>query len=217
MRGYIRYIIIAAIVLLKPISLSAAAEREGGELLRELSENISKLGRYEVNFSIDMKSQESSVTGSYHVDAERYMLDISGAQIYGDGEVRYSVDSANKEVVIERLEGSMPMIILNPAVAFISLDKYFDAEVIVRQKVVESGIEVILIDLRPKQDGENSLKMEGSVLALNSDTKLPCSIAYAVDGEIVTVLVTSIKPTEKLIPSLSEIEYPAEYEIIDLR
>ncbi len=215
-RRYIKYlvIVVAAFVVLSPRALVAST---GDDLLRELSNNISKLGCYEVSFSIEMTAQHREVTGRYIVDEHRYSLDMSGLRIYGDAKTRYSIDAENHEVVIERLDGSIPMLILNPALAFIALDRHFDARVIAKQEASDHSEELIVLELKPKSNIASSLEIDSSVLALDGLTKLPSSIGYMVDGEIIRIKVNSIMQSDMTIPPFDSIDYPAEYEIIDLR
>ncbi len=192
-------------LLISPIMSFGAS---GDELLRELSQSIEQLGRYEVNFILRVSEQASVSSGNYLVDSQRYILSLSGFKIYGDNSLRYSVDQMNREVVIERMESSMPMIVVNPASAFVELDRYFNAS------VQKSDAAVIQIRLEPKR---RSTLVEGATLLLDAQSKLPREVIYLADGDEVRVVIESIVSTEQQIPMLEEIGYPDEYEVIDLR
>lgn len=177
--------------------------------LSDMSLAIEALGRYEVRFSIYVDGIDATGEGRYLVDGGRYYLEIAGQQIYGDSQQRCSVDHNNREVILERLEvdDQSPMIIVNPAEAFTSLERYFDAE--------EMGSEDdrVAFKLTPKS-GANIL--ESTLLEVDRATKLPRVVTYFANDEVVEVMLHNISSFDGS-PSATTPTYPDDYDIIDIR
>ncbi len=184
-----------------------AVGANGDELLRDMSLSIKSFGCYDVSFAISTETGGEAIEGSYTVDEERYRLDLSGFMIYGSKGVRYSVDSVNREVVIERLDEALPMVMVNPAKAFIGLDGEFHSEVVSEDK------ESVTLKLQPKKESLKGVVMELQ-LRVDRETKLPKSIAYNAENESINIEVRSFTKSDT---KLSKIAIPKEYEVIDLR
>lgn len=202
-RAVKRYAVLSLWLLMLPL---CGVCSDGVKMLTELSSAMSSLGRYSVDFSVEVGGEKVSEAGAYMVDGERYILTIAGQKFYGDDTTRYTIDTRNREVVIEPIDGSVQMVIANPAQAFSQLEKGFDVEVI-------EGAACKLL-LTPKVSGAI---VESSELELDSDTKLPRSISYVADGESVKITILRLVSTSETIPKLTDIEYPEEFTVIDLR
>ncbi|MFI3269897.1 MAG: hypothetical protein R3Y34_05830 [Rikenellaceae bacterium] len=218
-----------------------AVGANGDELLRDMSLAIKSLGCYDVAFAISTEASGKAnseqngeanveaIEGSYTVDEERYRLDLSGFMIYGSKGVRYSVDSVNREVVIEQLDEALPMVIVNPAKAFIGLDDEFYSEVVSEdnesvtlklQPKKESVTlrsqpkkESVTLRSQPKKESVKGVAMELQ-LKISRETNLPKSITYNADNESINIEVKSFTKSNT---KLSKIAIPTEYEVIDLR
>lgn len=181
------------LLLFVPMSLLASP-------LKEISEAVKALGRYEVGFTVDGEM------GEYWVDGERYHLSFGGQEIYGDGDVRYSINHRYREIVVERdaQDVALPVVVANPTTAFTSLDRLF--------RVVESveGDGRAVLSLEPKA---RRLALSGAVVEMDMETKLPTLVTYFADGESVTIKINRFVATKKyLSPHL-----PEGYEMIDIR
>ncbi|MFR9564795.1 MAG: hypothetical protein SNG14_04610 [Rikenellaceae bacterium] len=229
-----------------------AVGANGDELLRDISLAIKSLGCYDVAFAISTEASGKAnseqngeanveaIEGSYTVDEERYRLDLSGFMIYGSKGVRYSVDSVNREVVIEQLDEALPMVIVNPAKAFIGLDDEFYSEVVsednesvtlklqpkkesvtLRSQPKKESVtlksqpkkESVTLRSQPKKESVKGVAMELQ-LKISRETNLPKSITYNADNESINIEVKSFTKSNT---KLSKIAIPTEYEVIDLR
>lgn len=200
-----RYLSIYLALLLSISPLMADDKSE--KILDELSLAVDNLGRYEVQFEI-VNGGDVVAEGEYLVDQDLYRLLIASQEIYGDREYRYTVDHVLKEVVMESIDSSLPMVIANPARAFSGLNRSFDSE------IVKMEGESIYVELTPKNKGE---MIDSALLELDSVTKLPSSAKYVAEGEKIVVRILSItQSTTPLIP-LAEISLPNGYEKIDIR
>ncbi len=196
------------LLMLCSVAVAFGQARSGDSELKELSRVISKMEQYEVQFEINMGVGGAAQRGSYFVDAERYILNIAPFLIYGDSGVRYTVDNNNLEIVIESVDESMPIIVSNPAMAFVALDSSFDAV------VAEESAEEINLVLTPKAQ-----KVLVDTIELKLDVKrmLPMAICYMADGEQIVVKIEKIAHSTQRIPQLEALTLPDGYEVMDLR
>ncbi len=190
---------------------SGYASEQSDGLLRDLSAAIKSLGRYEARFTIESNGDLLDFVGRYAIDGERYMLDISGAVIYGDSRVRYTVDSLKREVIVERVTDDTPMLTSNPARAFTSLDEIFSSTL----KSSDGGY--YTLSLRPK--GKITL-FQRAELRISQDSSLPTMVSYRASGDQVVIRLSDFAPIaeDTLIPRVLDAAiYPAGYEVIDFR
>ncbi len=177
--------------------------------IEAMSSAIAALGRYEVEFEVVVNGDSLGEVGRYEVDGEQYHLSIATQEVYGDGEQRCSVDHANREVVLERVEsqsvGSHSSIIVNPARAFDSLTKEFEIETL-----LESEDNVVL-KLTPRS---KESPIESTLIELNPATNLPRSVSYLSEGDVVLVKILEIISAQQ---PLKSFQTPEGYEVIDIR
>ncbi len=209
MRGAIskvsKVVVVVAIYLSLPLSAAGAT---GDEILREMTSAIGWFKCYDVDFTLSVEGQKGEISGSYTVDGGRYMLTMSNYKIYGEGGVRYSVDEGSREVVIERLDTSMPMVVANPAKAFVELNDQYNSE------VVTVVADYAVLKLLPKESNELIREV---TLVVSTKTKLPKSILYNTGAEEASVEIISVRQSASRIPAVDSIAYPEGFEVIDLR
>lgn len=191
----ILYTLLLAIML--PTTLLA-------ESLVDMTSAIESLGSYEVSFTLE--SEGYGVEGNYAVDGDKFYFKMDSQEIYGDSRERCTINHANREVVLESIEESVsaPMLIINPIQAFTMLGD--DCEIV---KVERSG-DRVAIHLKPTLDDGMILN---SILEVDEDSNLPISVTYFSDSESIKISVGEFAPRKK---NLS-LQYPEEYEVIDIR
>ncbi len=187
---------------------SVLADKKSEQILDDMSVAIEDLGSYEVDFAIE-NGGAVVAEGKYIVDGEYYKLSLANQVIYGDGALRYTIDNHMKEVVMERLDSQIPMIVANPARAFKGLKKGFDSQI-----VESSSLNNICVKLTPKKDGEI---LDSAIIEINSTTKLPVLAEYSSGGEVLTVIIRSITEISSELLPLDKIDIPDGYEVIDIR
>lgn len=196
------------VIMMLCICSPVMADKRGEQILDDMSSAIDAFGRYEVGFVIE-NGGEVVAEGEYIVDGERYKLTLANQEIYGDGELRYTIDNHLKEVVMEAMDQQIPMIVANPARAFKGLKKSFDS------KVVEcDNLENICVELTPRKEGEI---IDSALIEINSTSKLPTSAQYSSGNEVLTIIIRSIITTQSQLLALDELVIPSGYEVIDIR
>lgn len=173
-----------------------------------MNRSIEGFERYEVSFLIDNGSN-GAVDGRYFVDGDLYKLLIANQEIYGDGELRFTVDNGLREVVKERVDSSMSMIVANPARAFSNLKKGFDSKII---EVDEIGN--INLTLTPRKESD---MLDNIQLTVDPKMKLPISVAYRSGEEVITVVILEFAESTTTLRPLGDMILPKEYDIIDIR
>ncbi|MFI3304233.1 MAG: hypothetical protein SNF68_05770 [Rikenellaceae bacterium] len=174
-----------------------------------MSKALSDLGCYETYFLIYLNGDsEVAGEGYYRVDGDCFFLAIADQEVYGDGVERYSINHTQREVVLERVvnDGSQPLLIINPAVAFLKLAEEFDVE------EQTEGLNNNSTELKLTPKSEDNI-LQSSLLSIDNETYLPKSISYRVDEEEVSIILLDIRAAKEVI----EISYPSDYEVIDIR
>lgn len=182
---------------------TALADKNSEQILDDLNSAIEDLGRYEVHFDVE-NGGSIVANGEYFVDGELYKLTLADQEIYGDGESRYSVDKRLKEVVMESIDSSIPMVIANPARAFKELKKNFDSHT----------ADNLTVELTPRKENE---MIESAVIKVDGDSKLPISAKYISASESLTIKIKSFERSTKELISLENFPIPSGYEVIDIR
>ncbi len=186
---------------------SDGGDRNSVGVLHELTTAIESLGSYEATFSVVVNGEHGGYSGCYGVDSrsERYVLWLPGILIFGDSEVRYTVDSLQREVVVEPISDMAPMVISNPARAFTMLDRSFTAQ------MKYSGAEYYTLKLTPKV---RDRILDSSELQISRKDHLPIEVLYRSEGDEIVIHIDDIRSVEQiLIPD----SYPDNYEVIDFR
>ncbi len=202
------------VALLGSFALFAATPLEG------LNSAIEALGCYDVSFTLDINNETVDGEGRYRVDGDRYSFDFMGQTLFGDGAVRYTINHAAQEVVIEPFEvgsDAALLLMLDPTKAFVSLDSYFDVSEVEFEGGGEDGggelkSDVAILQLTPKDGGGDGL-VDMAFIQIDAQTNLPSSVTYITDGEVVRVDILSISHSEDGVL----IGYPSDYEVIDIR
>lgn len=199
-------------ILFGLLALAAAAvqpvqaDTRSAQLLARLSAEMKALGRYGVTF--ELTAGDYRDTGRYVVDGECYYLRLGQAEVYCDGDARYELDPAKREVVIDTVDKQGGNLLDNPTHGFDFLDEQFSHAVAGER---DGGVTV---QLTPR-DGKSSAL--GTIrLTLDAASGLPRAVLYDFDGETVGVTIRSIAP-EQDPPARFDPAACAGYEIIDFR
>ncbi|MFI3247945.1 MAG: hypothetical protein R3Y39_02330 [Rikenellaceae bacterium] len=196
------YLIIALFIAVVP----AMADKKGGQILDEMSSAIDAIGSYEVSFEV-VSGGRVVASGEYIVDRDLYKLSIADQEIYGDSKSRFTIDNRLREIIMESIDSSIPMVVANPARAFKGLSKSFDS------KIVEQS-DNITIALTPRKESDI---IDSALLEIDTTTKLPILVRYEADGEQITVRILDLHKSSISLVSLEELVLPDGYDIIDVR
>ncbi|MFI3328262.1 MAG: hypothetical protein SNH79_01325 [Rikenellaceae bacterium] len=216
-RGVAPYVVALFATLIAAIfsvNNAAAQPPTGDDFLRLMSLSIKDLGAYEVHFEMGVSDHEEKIAGRYIVDENRYMLHVADQTIYGDGRLRYTVSAKDREVVIEQLQSNTPMIIANPAQAFLELDKSLNSAI-----VGGYNDRMVSFTLTPK---DKNLLFRSCFLTMSRFTNMPLFVSYETDEEHVSMRIVDIRSLRiaagSAVPrNLDAIAIPSGYEIIDIR
>ena len=186
-------------------SAFAAAPSQPSEILGKLSAYFRSLGGYRVAFEV--MTGDGLFPGYYTVGGDRYYMVLGDAEVYGEGGVRYEVDNAKREVVVDRVDTSSRNLLDNPTRAFDFLDDEFSAEV---TGAADGQTTVRLTPL------ERNAAISAIDVAADTATGRPRSVSYLFDGERITVVIRSVT-AEKTAPDGFDRSKYAGYELIDFR
>lgn len=192
--------------LLSLNTLFGAVGEDGTPYLKQLTRSIEEIESYRVLFTLELGDE--ALEGEYIVkDGESYYLTAGTQRISGNSSEREIVDSYNHEIIRERVNSSTPMLMANPATAFLSLDKIFESKVVAHEE------SYINLELHPRED--KSL-FESVTLLLSATNYLPLRMIYRADGDEVVIAIDSFELFEGSLPSLNAEELE-QYEVVDLR
>lgn len=187
------------------VAATAAADTRSSQLLAQLSASLRALGRYGVQFEI--VSDDYHDAGRYVVEGERYYLRLGDAEVYCDGETRYEIDPAKREVVIDRVDRESRNLLNNPTRGFDFLDDEF-----VHHTTAERDGSATVV-LTPS--GASS-PVEAISLTVDTASGLPRSVVYDFDGERIHLTIRRVAAEAEAPAAFSAAKYP-DYEMIDFR
>ncbi len=194
---------------------SATAQSQSGDpFLESMSKSVKALGPYEVQFEMSVSGQDGKYEGRYIVDENRYILYAADQVVYGDGKLRYTANDKDKELVIEKLESSTPMIIANPAQAFLELNRSLNSTVI-------GGYNdrMVSFTMTPK---DSSLLFRSCFLTISRYTNLPLFVSYETDEEHVSMRIVNFVALNRpagsvIVKNLDSVPIPDGFEVLDIR
>lgn len=175
------------------------------DVLKRVSAYFRSLGGYRVTFEV--KTGEGLFPGHYSVDGDRYYMVMGDAEVYGQGDTRYEVDNARREVVVDRVDTSSPNLLNNPTRAFDFVNDEFSAEVV---GDTDGQMTVRLIP-RARNAGISTID-----LVVDRAAGKPRSVSYLFDGERIDIDLRSVT-AETVPPAAFDKSKYAGYELIDFR
>jgi hypothetical protein len=135
-----RKIISLSLLLFLGLSAVAQTADNAKDVVADLAQYITKLGRYEATFKLQVGDYVAE--GRYMVDGNVYHIIVgSAAEVYCDGKVRYEVDKEREEVNIDVVDASSRNILDNPTRCFDFVGSDYSAI------VVERGEEQVTLKL----------------------------------------------------------------------
>jgi outer membrane lipoprotein-sorting protein len=189
--------------------VGSLAAQNSQEILKELSQNISHLGAYSVDFV--MSSTEGEANGSYMVNGEKFRIATGAIELLYDGSTVYEIDHTVKEIALDNM-GENYTFWSNPAQAFAMLDSRY--EHLFDGYTESQGKHLYRIKLSAKNKGD-----EDFVLLIDSTSKLPFKAIYGQGNHSVSIRFVRIKTTEQPNEALFKFDSSkySEYELIELR
>ena len=183
----------------------AAQEQSTSAVLGALSQYISKLGRYEAAFTLQVGDYVAD--GRYVVDGNAYHIAVgSTAEVYCDGKVRYEVDNEREEVNIDVVDASSRNILDNPTRCFDFVGSDYVAEIVARDA------NIVTLKLVAADE-----KVEGEIfLTLDAASKAPQRIEYRLYDESFNVKISSLAKSKASPAKFDRTNY-RDYEVIDFR
>lgn len=183
----------------------AVAQPQPSEILGKLSAYFRSLGGYRVAFEVT--TDDGVFPGYYTVGGDRYYMVLGDAEVYGQGDIRYEVDNAKCEVIIDRVDTTAHNLLNNPTRAFDFLNDEFSAE------VMGDADGRTTVRLTPRE--RNAATSAIDVVA-DTATGRPRSVSYLFDGERIHIVIRSVT-AEKTAPACFDKTKYAGYESIDFR
>ncbi|MBQ7856640.1 MAG: hypothetical protein IJ348_05945 [Alistipes sp.] len=184
--------------------LAAMAEGAGGSLLSTFDAHLKSLGCYRVLFGVRADGYES--TGEYVVDGSDFYVASDGVEVYVEKGVKYQVNGAGREVVVDTAASLGNDIISNPAMGFASL-----AESLVATDLVVGGRQAVR--LTPKQ---GSTAAETITIEADKSGRVPSRITYAADGGSIIIDIKSVDLCHDGLPRFDASKY-VDFETVDMR
>lgn len=183
----------------------AAQEQTASVVLDALSQYITKLGRYEAAFTLQVGDYEAD--GRYMVDGSAYHIVVgSTAEVYCDGKVRYEIDKEREEVNIDVVDASSRNILDNPTRCFDFVGSDYVAEIVARDA---KSLTLKLVAADEKVEGE-------IFLTLDAVSNAPQGIEYRLYDESFNVKIISLAKSKSSPAKFDRTNY-RDYEIIDFR
>lgn len=192
------------------------ADSRSDAMLKELSQKITLLGNYRVEFTVS--AEGNSVEGQYIVSGDKYYMDIGDIEVVCDGKTKYEINHFDDEVIIDNVDPKDRNILSNPTRAFDFADESFTHTY--KGEVDEGGNVCNVILLEPRDKGTSLI---GVTLLINKTTGLPYMLKYLADGldGEVEVSILKITPDVKVPASRFTFDRKAyrdkNYELIDFR
>lgn len=187
------------------IALPLRADERSQALLSALQQRIESMAGYRVEFRVE--AQGHTYEGYYRVRGDHYYMSLGQAEVYCDGETRYEIDPAKREVIIDVVDPTSHNILNNPTRAFHLLDNDFTHETLSEA----AGIASLLLKPASRRMGISQI-----TLHLDSATLTPRYIAYDADGEQIKVVIVRLSEENTPLPLFETARYP-DYELIDFR
>ena len=208
--GMKRYIILIACLL---AAATASADEKSEAILGRVAKVFGGYADYEVRFTVEVQGMQN-MKGNYFVSGNKYRIKLQEQEQFSDGQYRYEVFPAEKEVVIDNVDVSSSDILSNPTRAFEFAPGEFDSEYKGQVKIGSTVCDVIA--LTPRKGKYGGI---GAVLYVNADTAAPVSIIYDTQGDRIDIIIDRIIPMDKVDDSIFVFD-PGKYrnyEIIDFR
>lgn len=201
--GFTFYLLLSAFLLCGTGQTQAAGN--ASKLLERLSGYFRSLGDYRVTFEVEADGR--GFPGYYCVAGDRYYLSLGDAEVYGEGGVRYEVDNARREVVIDRVDTASRNLLSNPTRAFDFVDDEFAAE------QIGSAEGVATVRLMPRA---TDAAVSWIDLRIEEAAGRPQSVSYRFDGERIGIEIRSVTAEKETLKPFDKARY-AGYELIDFR
>lgn len=171
-------------------------------LLESVQKNLAALGRYSVTFEATMEGYATK--GEYVVDGNNFYVSLEGVELYVADGVKYEVNVAGKEVVVDSVQSLGSDLLSNPAHFFANLAEQYNSTAYQQQGLP-------YIKLTPKQGGGEQI-----TIAVDRLTKLPKTISYAMGEQSLVISLLNIVTAKEPLPQFDSDKYVG-YEIVDMR
>lgn len=99
-------------------SAEALADSRSDELLKNLSDKIEAQDAYKVEFTVEAGAYMPATSGNFVVSGERYYINVSGMEVFFDGQVRQTYNNLDNELVVERSVPKSESLLSNPTNIF---------------------------------------------------------------------------------------------------
>jgi outer membrane lipoprotein-sorting protein len=200
-----RKIISLSLLLFLGLSAVAQTADNAKDVVADLAQYITKLGRYEATFKLQVGDYVAE--GRYMVEGNAYHIIVgSAAEVYCDGKVRYEVDKEREEVNIDVVDASSRNILDNPTRCFDFVGSDYRATVVAQD---EKQITLKLVSTDEKVEGEIFLTVDAA-------TYTPKEIEYCLYDERFNVKILSLAKSKSFLSKFDRSRY-RNYEIIDFR
>ena len=181
-----------------------ASTPDKGSLLSGFDAALKALGCYRVKFEV--KTDGYAAAGEYVVSGNDFYVASDGVEVYVESGVKYQVNGASHEIVIDSATSLGSDIISNPARGFSSLTESLSAT-----EIVENGRRAVR--LTPK---EGAMISETITIEADKSGELPARIIYTADGGSIIIEVKSVERCPAGMPRFDVAKY-AGYECVDMR
>ncbi len=192
------------------LSVIAGYAQSGLEVLAALSQKMSAMGAYRIDFELEMPTATDSSKGSCEVWGERYVIAIEDMKHGSDGSVVWTLIGANKEITLDAPRTNSRSLFDNPTKAFDFAEELFSVES-VESFENDSRWRLVLLPEEGVLEG-----VERVVLEVDKKSNLPTRLGYDMSGVGLWLNVCSIAASQ---PSAELFAVPSVegYEVIDFR
>ncbi len=198
---------ILAVSLFLLTSAYCYASAQNKETLKELQSTLDKMNPYGVKVNISYEN--TSLSGNYEVDKDKYHIKIDEQELYGDSSTKYEVFNNRKEVVIDHVSDNQDGNILNnPATVFSTILRDYTSTAI-----LDNEFETTL-ELKPASNGDEST--ESIILTISKSSQLPKQITYKYGDDRIVIDILNIETLTSPITLYDSSKY-IDYEVIDFR
>ncbi len=199
-------------VLSMTSALTADVLSEG--VVARMREALTGRGVYMMTFVVEAEGMDDT-KGKLLVADGRYRIEVGEQLQLGDANVKYDVNAAQHQVVIENVEEGANDLFSNPAAAFDFGTEMFDMTYGGLRDA--GGRRCELITMTPK--GAELGGVDKVELYVDREKALPVVLAYDYFGAVLRIVIENVDfPTE---PSVEEFVFDAKkyqgWEIIDFR
>jgi outer membrane lipoprotein-sorting protein len=183
--------------------------QSGSELLGRLSEQMTAMGSYRIDFELEMPTATATSKGYCVVSGERYKIAIEDLMQGCDGTLLWMQNGTTREVTLDHPNKQSRNLFDNPTKAFDFAEELFEVESITAN--AGGRWQLVLLPAEGVLDG-----IERVVVDVDKKSGFPTRLGYDMSGVGLWINIVKIGSVDTS-PDDFSMEVPKGFEVIDFR